>query len=832
MTAKKNTWMGPELAKDLRALLSLIAAAFLCLLATSASVAQMRTDRPADPIRQPDISSPRGTLSSFLADSEDYLRSWQQIRQSGEDTTVSDVPAFIRAVGTMDFSDTIDGDAWSTKVTRMLMLREVLDRIELPPLEEIPGPEEVAEGQLTQWAIPATNIRIARIETGPRAGGFLFTSATVDELERLYRLARDVPYQPGALEGVFESYMAADDTLIAETARIQDRLKPVDTGSPRSTLEGFLAAVNSAYELAIFAEASLRETPPVMSRAEAKELQIRASNFMYRAVQTLDLSALPEALRDETSIESALLLKEVIDRVPLPPVDAVPGRGDVAALRAQASEGPVQWRLPNTDIMIAEITDGERDGEFLFSAGTVNSAKNFYKKIKDLPYRRSDLGLPIHWRSASPSPGFYEYYATTPGYIIPGAHRLAAWVDRLPDVYKSPYFGQTLWQWLAALGGLFVTAIASYLLFHVINPLASRRTAWIRDWIRIIPPLAVVLLLWQAWKFIDEDLNITGDVLIVTTTLLQGLQVVFIAYAAFLFFSAAGETIVNWREAYKSKLNANLARLLARVLGLVVAAYVAIVGARRIGADIVPLLAGLGVGGLAVALAAQKTLANFIGSVMLLTDKPVRQGDLCRFGDDKIGTVEKIGLNSTRIRTLERTVVTIPNADFADMQIDNFARRDQRLFKTRLQLRYETTPDQMRFLLIRLRELLLGHPKITSMPARVRFVGFGAFSKDVEIFAYFHCQDQNTFLAVQEDVLLRIEALVMEAGVGFAFPSQTAYLARDTGVDTEKGGQAEDHIQRLRATNKLPFPDFDEETADSLEDILDYPPKGSPEASR
>ena len=116
---------------------------------------------------------------------------------------------------------------------------------------------------------------------------------------------------------------------------------------------------------------------------------------------------------------------------------------------------------------------------------------------------------------------------------------------------------------------------------------------------------------------------------------------------------------------------------------------------------------------------------------------------------------------------------------------------------------------------------------VTPDPARVRFVGFSAYSLDVEIFAYVRCVDQNTFLAVQEDLFLRMADIVDEAGSGFAFPSQTAYLARDAGVDDDKKATAENSISQQRAVGKLPFPEFDEEDRDMLEDILDYPPKGT-----
>ncbi|UCH52220.1 MAG: mechanosensitive ion channel, partial [Pseudomonadota bacterium] len=195
----------------------------------------------------------------------------------------------------------------------------------------------------------------------------------------------------------------------------------------------------------------------------------------------------------------------------------------------------------------------------------------------------------------------------------------------------------------------------------------------------------------------------------------------------------------------------------------------------------------------------------------------------------RIGTVEEINWLSTRIRGIDRTLTTIPNAEFANMHIVNLTKRDQRLVKTTLQLRYETTSEQLRYILVKLRELLLGHPKVTPDPARVRFVGYGAYSKDVEVFCYLQCREQNEFLAIQEDLLLRIEGIVKEAGSGFAFPSQTAYLARDRGLDDKRREEAETNVGHLRFTGKLPFPEFDEEEREQLKDILDYPPQGSPD---
>ena len=225
-------------------------------------------------------------------------------------------------------------------------------------------------------------------------------------------------------------------------------------------------------------------------------------------------------------------------------------------------------------------------------------------------------------------------------------------------------------------------------------------------------------------------------------------------------------------------------------------------GLQNMGYNVTGLVAGLGVGGLAVALAAQKTFEDFFGAMSILVDQPIKRGEFGRFGD-KVGTVEDIGLRSTRIRTSERTLVTIPNAEFASLQIENFTARDRIRFVTILGLRYETSADQLRHVLIRLRELLREHPYISPDPARVRFIGFGASSLDIEVFAYFTTVDWNEFMSLREELLLRIIDLVEASGTGFAFPSQTLYLGSDAGLDETRAREAERQIQAWRSDGSL-----------------------------
>jgi MscS family membrane protein len=267
--------------------------------------------------------------------------------------------------------------------------------------------------------------------------------------------------------------------------------------------------------------------------------------------------------------------------------------------------------------------------------------------------------------------------------------------------------------------------------------------------------------------------------------------------------------------------------MVARVCGIALTLVILFQGAHELGVPVAGLVTGLGVGGLALALAARPSIENFIGSLVLYTDRPVRVGDFCRYGEE-IGKVEEIGLRSTRIRGLDRTVTTIPNAKFSRMEIVNLTRRDRMLLRTTLALRYETTPDQLRFVLAKLRELLLAHPKITNEPARVRFVGFGDYSLDVEIFAYGQTRDWNKFLAIREDVFLRIMNIVAEAGTGFAFPSRTIYQTRDGGLTGDRVEAVEAEVRSWRSEGALPFPEFADDYREQIRNTLDYPPEGSP----
>jgi len=189
--------------------------------------------------------------------------------------------------------------------------------------------------------------------------------------------------------------------------------------------------------------------------------------------------------------------------------------------------------------------------------------------------------------------------------------------------------------------------------------------------------------------------------------------------------------------------------------------------------------------------------------------------------------VEDISLRSTRIRTLERTELSIPNGALATMNIENFTRRDKFLFNPTLAIRTETSADQLRFLLAAVRRMLYEHPKVESNSARIRFAGFDKGVLNLEMFSYLITRDQAEFTAICEDVFLRIMEIGAQSGIPFAFPSQTVYLSRDSGLDKEKVAATEQQVQQWRDQHKLPFPDFSPADKSAFRGSIVYPPPES-----
>ena len=243
--------------------------------------------------------------------------------------------------------------------------------------------------------------------------------------------------------------------------------------------------------------------------------------------------------------------------------------------------------------------------------------------------------------------------------------------------------------------------------------------------------------------------------------------------------------------------------VLMRRLSRIVIAIMALLGALALlGLNVSTALAGLGIGGLAVALGAQKTLENLLGGVTLLMDRAVQIGDVCKIGD-QIGTVEDIGLRSLKLRTLDQNLLIVPNGELAQMQFQNMKSRPKLLIRQNFTLRIETQFEQLRFVLDTAQKMLNEHPMIESGTSRLRVANFAGAAFELELFAYGKTGNFTELTAIREDVILKIAEIVKAAGTGFAAPTRLTYQSADPGVDAEKAKDIARHAAEPPAGNPV-----------------------------
>ncbi|MGB0156957.1 MAG: mechanosensitive ion channel family protein, partial [Luminiphilus sp.] len=250
------------------------------------------------------------------------------------------------------------------------------------------------------------------------------------------------------------------------------------------------------------------------------------------------------------------------------------------------------------------------------------------------------------------------------------------------------------------------------------------------------------------------------------------------------------------------------------IVRIIVATTAALMWADQAGFNVSTLIAGLGVGSLAVALAAQKTLENVIGAITLYTARPIRPGDWCRFGDIQ-GTVEEIGLRSVTLRTLNRTLVTVPNSMFSSADIENFSVRDRIRFFKLLELQMPT-PDQLRAILGEFRTLFASHPMVRQDTVSIRLADIEAATAVIRLDGGIMTRDYQEYLAVAEDLNLRIIEIVHQNGAIFSGPGQVLQIRDFQQAGAEKLQEVEAKLEVWRQGDGLPFPDLSDQEKQQL----------------
>jgi len=451
--------------------------------------------------------------------------------------------------------------------------------------------------------------------------------------------------------------------------------------------------------------------------------------------------------------------------------------------------GTVKTSSGSLDILLERVQRGNNPPIWLFSAETLKNVPEIHKEL--------DVG--------SIEPYLPKFLVNT-------------WFLWFP-----------LWKWVIVLLlipllfglSILVTRLFTLLLFFFVRRVVKVRAD--QHVVRLTGPLRILVFASAIWfvSLLSRSIITSAFWTHVAATLtVIGATWLCVRFIDLVFKLKQSQLVVTSSDKISMvQLGRKLSKIMAVIVGTLVIFYIA-------GINIAAALTGLGIGGIAIAFAAQKTLENLFGGIMIISDQPIRVGDFCRAGD-YIGTVENIGLRSTRIRTLKRTVVSVPNGQLALMSLENYAMRDKIWFHHTLQLRYETTADQLRYILAEIRKMLYEHSKVESPSARIRFIGFGKSSLDLEVFAYVLETKYEPFLHIQEDLLLRIMDIIEASGSGFAFPSQITYLAGDVGLDSEKSRKAIEAVRYWREQGKLPFPDFSPEMISEIDSKIEYPPPES-----
>lgn len=359
----------------------------------------------------------------------------------------------------------------------------------------------------------------------------------------------------------------------------------------------------------------------------------------------------------------------------------------------------------------------------------------------------------------------------------------------IPDSLRVDVFGVEGWQILALLlvfvAGLIVRKTIQFLLRRRFAPLAQQLGA--ESVGRIVDvfagpgsTLVVAAMLAAFYPQLGLPFGASAALEIVVRALVVGSLVL----SVYRLVDVAADRLAAKAASTASKLDDQLVPLLRRALKVVVVIAGVLFLLQNLNVNVGSLLAGLGIGGVAVALAAKDTVANFFGSIMIFVDRPFQIGDWVKIGDTE-GIVEEVGFRSTRVRTFYNSRVTIPNAHFTEAAIDNMGLREYRRTVTTLGLTYDTNPEQMQAFVEGIRSIILANEYTRKDYYEIHFAGFGAHSLDVMVYIFFKVDSWTAELRERHNVYMEILRLAHEIGVAFALPTQTIHIDHVAPVDTE-----------------------------------------------
>jgi small-conductance mechanosensitive channel len=547
-------------------------------------------------------------------------------------------------------------------------------------------------------------------------------------------------------------------------------LKPPNTSSPRTTLQSFIDNMNRAYEVLMKAHRKNLKTPGFFPSESVRQMATQAQEFFESGVECLNLSEVPKSLKKSTGYESAILLKEVFDRIDLPPFENIP---DAAAIEAEEEREKVaelsRYRIPNTDIIIDQVEEGPREGEYLFTPGTVARLEEFYGKVKDFPYK---LNAPV-------SHDFFDFYTTNPGRLLP-----PKWSRWLPAWSGTTYLDQTIWQWCA----LVVLPLVVLLVVRLLVRWWYQRTSELSSvkktigWLLVF--LVTVVMVGLINYILDEHINITGSVLVFLENTLQRVFVLLLI------------GLILW-EFMKSQIQKNIEQevleqgsdgdeggaggsrsqtlliLLRKTLVVVMFAIVFLLLLTSMGINVGPLIAGAGVVGLAIGFGAQTLVKDILAGVFFLIDDAFRVGDYIETSGMR-GTVEHISLRSLRLRSPRGPVHTIP---FGSMDTVTNNSRDYIISKLDFRVRYDTDVDKVRKIIKKINQKIMTDEAMGPvLMDKVKSQGVRELDDSAMIMRVKFKTIPGEQFVIRREVFRMMQEAFKENGIEFAHRNVTVYM--------------------------------------------------------
>ncbi len=536
----------------------------------------------------------------------------------------------------------------------------------------------------------------------------------------------------------------------AASAQSAIALGPADTSSPQATLSSFIDSCNQLYQEVKDRRYLQRENP-------------RFRHLARRVLDCLDDSELPQYARLHGRAEAAVCLKEILDRLEVPPLAEIP---DADAIQAM-DEPLARWQVPGSRLVIVRMLEGPRKHEYLFSAGTVKRSFEYYQDIRDVPYRESGPAV---------SPGMYRWYLTAPSTPSVG------WiVAQLPEAMRTQSYGLARWKWAGLVLATLICLAILALLYRLQQRLAVRyrREKPLAYAATILVPILAALTPLLFRYLVTHVVSLRGDWLYVSSFAASVATLIACVVLVFAVIDRLSAVLIGMPHINPKGLDAQFIRIVARLLSLAAAVVVFLEGGKYLGIPITTLLASAGVGGVAVALAAQDMLKNLFGTIMLMADKPFRVGDRI-VSDGYDGVVEEIGLRSTRVRLLNGHLVTMPNDTLSRNDVENIARRPFIRRVTDLRIPLTTPKAKVDRVLAILRGILEGHEGMDpSYPPRVFFNEVNDDSLNVRVMYWYHPAEYWDYLAFSERVNLEFLAALESQGIPLSQPLRVSHAGLD-----------------------------------------------------